>query len=325
MMKSLVVVKLGGAALTDKRGYRALRPDALQRLCLAVATFYLSVERRSGAQLVLVHGAGSFGHADARGAALSAPNRKLDASAVAGVAITRASLALLHAEILAALTACGVPALTVPAFPAGDYVAAARRALDAGFLPVLHGDVVLLEQGPTTTVRIMSGDEIVSTLLTRHADLGVATHLRAVMVTGVDGVFTAPPDADRAAALISRVVVSHAADGAVRTRSEVDRGDDSPDMSVWGPPHAADAHDVADVTGGIAAKLEASVATVAALHASDCEVFIVGAAALPRCLCSLAASDEAGDPQAYRGTQIVYCGGDDIQGDASSKRGACTS
>lgn len=57
MRDALVVVKLGGAAVTDKRSTRVVCARGL-------ADGARAIERatREGADVVVVHGAGSFGH-----------------------------------------------------------------------------------------------------------------------------------------------------------------------------------------------------------------------------------------------------------------------
>lgn len=54
---ALALVKLGGAAITDKRSTRALDARGLADGARAIAAV-----ARAGARVVLAHGAGSFGH-----------------------------------------------------------------------------------------------------------------------------------------------------------------------------------------------------------------------------------------------------------------------
>lgn len=161
-MATLYVVKLGGAALTDKAAYRELRAWPLAALAGAVGAAAASIAATCpSSALVLIHGAGSFGHLEARVHGLNAAHPADGQQSPLGVALCRASLALLHAAVLDALVRVGVPAATVPVFPHGGeergggggggargYVAAAAALLDEGFVPVLHGDPVLLSPPP---------------------------------------------------------------------------------------------------------------------------------------------------------------------------------
>ena len=58
---SRVVLKLGGGLITDKSRYRQVRTDRIDAVSGVVREL-----RDSGMSVVLVHGAGSFGHLEAR-------------------------------------------------------------------------------------------------------------------------------------------------------------------------------------------------------------------------------------------------------------------
>ena len=50
----MIIVKLGGSIITDKAEYRKFRADTVDRLAGEIVS--------SGKQVIIVHGAGSFGH-----------------------------------------------------------------------------------------------------------------------------------------------------------------------------------------------------------------------------------------------------------------------
>ena len=50
----MFLVKLGGSVITDKARYRVFNKDRVARLCSEIA--------ESGKDVIVVHGAGSFGH-----------------------------------------------------------------------------------------------------------------------------------------------------------------------------------------------------------------------------------------------------------------------
>jgi isopentenyl phosphate kinase len=58
------IVKLGGAALTNKHEYESLRPDVLRHAARTIKQLHQTLAT-TAAGLCLVHGAGSFGHFDA--------------------------------------------------------------------------------------------------------------------------------------------------------------------------------------------------------------------------------------------------------------------
>ncbi|KIZ03134.1 hypothetical protein MNEG_4828 [Monoraphidium neglectum] len=163
------VIKLGGAAITDKSRLETLRPDTLASVAATVAALH-----RNGGGAVVVHGAGSFGHMTAkqfsvaRGGAPGAPREQT----LLGFALTRASVTKLNSTVCAALAAAGAPAAgaspcgggwaTHGGRLGGDGCAAGLGVvaglLQAGLVPVLHGDAVLDSELGCT---ILSGDTIV--------------------------------------------------------------------------------------------------------------------------------------------------------------------
>jgi isopentenyl phosphate kinase len=195
--RDVLLVKFGGAAITFKGSRRTPRLDSLQLLATHLA-------RVCPLQLlVLVHGAGSFGHHEAAAHRLASrdPADAVRQTAI-GLASCRASLAALNSLVLDSLvggggdsssppSSPGLPAVTVPVFPAahepgapggygigGGYVGGVVTALSRGLVPVLHGDVVLVRPPggkgrdedemaePTSAchTRVVSGDEIISVL-----------------------------------------------------------------------------------------------------------------------------------------------------------------
>lgn len=191
--------------------------------------------------LVLVHGAGSFGHFQAHEYGLSAGNKH--PAAHIGIAECRRSVCALNQSLVASLVAAGLPAVSVSPFPTwrtrgrrlvSHGADSIRELMRAGLVPVLHGDVVL---DGAQGCAILSGDTIVQTL---------CAHLRprrGVFVTDVDGVYTSPPGSEGASLIgCIRVPPSGHCPEALRVRS------------------STAAH---DSTGGLDTKLAAAVAIVA--------------------------------------------------------------
>ena len=224
-----VVVKLGGSVLTRKREAARLRPKILHRLTEELAT-------PGTPPVVLLHGAGSFGHPGAvRWNLASAPggpderNRR-----VRGAAIVSAEVRRLHGAVLQALIDSGVSPFSIP--PQSIALNRAgklsqldlepfRRALVRGGLPVSFGDVVPdAEWG----FSILSADTIAVELVR-----GLPSR-RLLFVSDVEGILAPTIPGER-----RRVIQRLTADVVQSLR-----------------PTAG----VPDVTGGIRAKAEAMLA-----------------------------------------------------------------
>lgn len=141
----MLFLKLGGSLLTDKTGVEAVRPSVLARLADEIAQARAA---RPDLRLLIGHGAGSYGHV----AAAKYGTRQGVATAVQwqGFAEVHASMARLNGLVMEALLAAGVPALSLPPLALTGCengrvvrIAAApiQAALDAGLVPVIHGDV----------------------------------------------------------------------------------------------------------------------------------------------------------------------------------------
>ncbi|XP_015162793.1 glutamate 5-kinase isoform X2 [Solanum tuberosum] len=155
---------------------------------------------------IVVHGAGSFGHFQASKSGvhkggLSRPLVK------AGFVATRISVTSLNLEIVRSLAREGIPSIGMSPFSCGwstcqrnmteADISMVIKAIDAGFIPVLHGDAVLDTLQECT---ILSGDMII-----RH----LAAELKpefVVFLTDVLGVYDRPP-VEPGAVLIREIAV----------------------------------------------------------------------------------------------------------------------
>ncbi len=152
MTSDLVVIKLGGSLITDKRVQNSSRDDVLRRLGEEVA---LALSR--GARLLLTHGSGSFGH-------FAAARHEVDGRLNAhGASEVQQAAHALHFRVMRALRDGGVNAFTISPgtmFLGGDVQTTVplERALSQGLLPVLHGDVVMDEK---LGCRVLSTEEVV--------------------------------------------------------------------------------------------------------------------------------------------------------------------
>ncbi|XP_071690829.1 isopentenyl phosphate kinase isoform X2 [Rutidosis leptorrhynchoides] len=225
------IVKLGGAAITCKNDFEKINEDNLVTVSsqlreammmsgssTSAPVLDMDWSKRPGSKVVdadpkeqqqavdynnfiVIHGAGSFGHFQASKSGvhkggLTKPLVK------AGFVATRISVTSLNLEIVRALAREGIPSVAMSPFSCGwstrdrniasADVSTVVQALDSGFVPVLHGDVVLDESLGCT---ILSGDVIISHL---------AAHLKpqfVVFLTDVFGVYDRPPSEPNAVLL----------------------------------------------------------------------------------------------------------------------------
>jgi len=178
-MKNLKLIKLGGSVITKKSGYKEPNIENIEALAKMLAVVW-----KKGKKMIVVHGAGSFGHGpvvlyNIRNGIRTDKERE-------GYAYTHSSCAYLSSLIVDALIKHGVPAVSIP--PAviirqrGKKISSFNKKivydyLKAGFLPVLYGDMVLDEKIGGS---VCSGDQIV-------AELGKDAEM-IVLGTNVDGV-----------------------------------------------------------------------------------------------------------------------------------------
>lgn len=155
-LPELVVLKLGGSVITDKT-----EPETLDRQALASCA-----EALAGVQsdLVLVHGAGSYGHPQAERFDMTEVRGTRDPDALLAV---HAAMKRLNDQVIQALRTHDVPSAPVHPFSLGHRdrggtlhlpTGGIETMVAEGFVPVLHGDGVV-HRG--TGVTVLSGDEVV--------------------------------------------------------------------------------------------------------------------------------------------------------------------
>lgn len=143
--KSVTLVKLGGAVITNKEIPNTLREDVLNRLVKEIA-------RAKGERefcLVLGNGVGSYAHVPA--AHYKTMEGFTHAESRIGMAITQDSAAQINREVVRRCIEQGLPAVTVA--PSNSLITKAKKAdsyytevfeeyLRLDLLPVTHGDVI---------------------------------------------------------------------------------------------------------------------------------------------------------------------------------------
>ena len=178
-MSERIILKLGGSVITDKGADCRVNRAALAGIATAIAG-------APAAEIVVVHGAGSCGHPEAR-------KYQLDSGVThghtEGIGVTHDAVSSLNTAVVAALRDAGVPALGIHPLHAGvadrgRLVAFETKNLETmlslGMVPVIHGDVVMdLSRGAC----IVSGDQLVRYLAValKCTRVGLATDVPGVL------------------------------------------------------------------------------------------------------------------------------------------------
>ena len=179
----MIVIKFGGSVITDKSSYRTFRKSVVSRLCREI--------KASGKDVIIVHGAGSFGHILAKENSLNDGFK--DGSQIDAVARVCYDTRELSSMMVEAMMEAGIPAISVPTGSCfymedrrlivnDDYVI--RSMLEKGIMPVMFGDVV---QDRKLGFAICSGDQIVE-ILSDKLDAE-----RVIFVSDVDGLYDSDP------------------------------------------------------------------------------------------------------------------------------------
>ncbi len=181
MADNLVILKIGGSVLTHKDKENELAEDAIARIADEISR-YIGKDKDK-CRLILVHGAGSFGHPQAKATGL---DKKFSAK---GVSQVHRAVNRLNEHIISALVDAGINA--VPVHPSSCMITKSGRIetmptdpiqymIDNGIVPVLHGDVVMDTE---TTSSIVSGDQIITYLanIFKPDRIGLGTNVDGVL------------------------------------------------------------------------------------------------------------------------------------------------
>jgi len=177
-----MIIKLGGSVITDKAAGCRVNHAALSKISAAVAGSPPS-------QMIIIHGAGSCGHPEAKKYHL---DKGVAAGETEGIGLTHEAVSSLNAEVVKSLRIAGIQAVGIHPLHAGiadngRLVGFESRhlekMLDLGMVPVIHGDVVMdLSRGAC----IVSGDQLVRHLAgaLKCNRVGLATDVPGVLDEG---------------------------------------------------------------------------------------------------------------------------------------------
>jgi isopentenyl phosphate kinase len=154
---SLIILKIGGSVITEKSSLSRAKEAEIDRISNEIASF----KKDSDSQLILVHGAGSFGHPQAM------KYRLIEGFDAQGAYLTHASVKVLNSKVVETLNNAGAHAL--PVHPLSSCLLENGKIIDfqlgqikvmleKGIIPVLHGDVVMDRIKGTS---VLSGDRII--------------------------------------------------------------------------------------------------------------------------------------------------------------------
>lgn len=190
-MKGRIVIKLGGNLITDKSSQKTIRREEINAVSSVLAA---TIDE--GYTLVIVHGAGSFGHLLARrwlidtGAKPEILGGQRDA-----VSHIRTDMRELNSEIVSSLARNGLRSEGLPPSNwaegtgrefVGDLSIFERESADV--IPITFGDVV--NKGGMEEFGILSGDDL---MLRLSLELPDVTH--SIFLLGdAGGVMDRPPD-----------------------------------------------------------------------------------------------------------------------------------
>lgn len=150
-MKETIIIKWGGGLITEKSGLNQLRPEVLNRLAQELAQ---ALRENPNLQVILGHGAGSFGHPQALEWLKTKDSKQKQ--------IVLSSVYTLRDYVLQALQSQGLHVQTLSAsqFPVQeDWIKAVQAAHEQGKIPLFHGDIVDWDQE-----RIVSTEDLIALL-----------------------------------------------------------------------------------------------------------------------------------------------------------------
>lgn len=183
----MFILKLGGSIITKKDSSSEVDFDNLRRIAK-------EIKKANVNDLIIVHGAGSFGHPPAKKYAIGEkfskdeyPKKRI------GFCLTENEVKKLNMFVCEVLIAEGIPAVAI--CPSSVLTATDKRInpwdknlvkkyIEKGYVPVMFGDVVLDDN---LEMVVVSGDQIIKDLaISLKAD-------KVILSTDVDGVFNKNP------------------------------------------------------------------------------------------------------------------------------------
>lgn len=194
----MFIIKLGGSVITDKTKENTFKHATMRRLADEI--------KKAHKEIILIHGAGSFGHIPAEKHQLNQGFKHQ--SQLKGFSETHVQVRKLNNMIMESLLNEDLSVVSVPPLLAMklknhqtlDFnYSLFENLLQKGFLPVSFGDVVFDQE---LGFSICSGDLLVEILAMRYKPVQV------IFVIDEDGLYTANPKTNEKAELLSHVTTA---------------------------------------------------------------------------------------------------------------------
>ena len=191
------IIKLGGSLITDKKKVKRPRKGVMERLATEMAA--------AGEKLMVVHGAGSYGHYLAKEGKLNEGfigDWQLEYLSKVHRDMRELNLMVINAMIDAGMNPISIPPSSIAIYEAGNLSHFPTQLFEMysgmGLTPLSFGDMV-----PDTKrlFAICSGDHIMRQLS------GIEGVERAIFATDVDGIYDRPPN-EKGAKLLDEVYPS---------------------------------------------------------------------------------------------------------------------
>ena len=197
---NLVILKIGGSVITDrKNNKKIINKKNLKRIIKEIAY----AKGKNGLSLIIVHGAGTFGHKIAKSFDLE--NGYQNESQIKALSDLHLDLKKLNLEVLRHLKREGINAITFKQSSAWQMterrllncdLSIVKKYLQLKLTPILYGDILIDRK---QRFSILSGDQIIYYLAKK-----LKTN-KVIIGTDVDGVFDRDPKINASAKLIKLV------------------------------------------------------------------------------------------------------------------------
>lgn len=176
----MIIIKAGGSVITKKSGFMEIDKENIIKIVKLIKKLWTKKEK-----ILLVHGAGSFGHPYAKKYNLK--GKIMDKKQKLGFAVTHYSCSLLSDYLIKELVNSDIPAIAIPPATAIEQkngkIEKSNSVIDKylaqGFLPVLYGDMTL---DSSLKGCVCSGDKVISFFAKKMKPKKI------ILITDVDGV-----------------------------------------------------------------------------------------------------------------------------------------
>ena len=204
-MKDIYILKIGGSVATDKQGARR---SVRKELLFQIAQQIRDAQKKGDFDLILIHGAGSFGHLLAHQYALTKGTGE-EEKKIHGALLSRQANQRLNADLTKLFFSAGLKIVPVHTASVITHdkgcitsfdMKALVLAITKGYVPLLYGDMVFDE---TLGMSICSGDGIGAYL----AEKLNATKM--FFASDIKGVFDKDPHLFSDAKLIEKIALSN--------------------------------------------------------------------------------------------------------------------